>query len=358
MNLNKKDKAALSREPEQRSYANFYRAVKVYLVAIFSAFIFVAIVLLLVGFNPLEGISTLLSSSFKTSFGFWETVSKFIPLLLTTYAFAIPFRLKIYNIGSLGQMQVGAIAAVIVAFELDFLPSAFLIPMALLGALVGAGSFAAACGCLKNRYGINPIISTTMLNFVGTYLVLFITTASGYEDPFSGHPMTELIPGPAMIPKIGSCSISLFIAIIIMVGIYVMMKKTVLGYQIEAAGYNHEAAAVYGINVSRFIWLTLGMGGALAGLGGAIQVMAVQGRLIEGFVITSGAEFGIFGILTALVSNGEPVGIPAAAFFMSVLLVGADSMQRTLQIPVELVFLMQVVMVIIIVIIRGKMEKR
>jgi simple sugar transport system permease protein len=131
-----------------------------------------------------------------------------------------------------------------------------------------------------------------------------------------------------------------------------------LGYQIEASGFNQVASSIYGINVPRLVVLTLFIGGAMAGLSGAIQVMAVQKRLIEGFAATSGAEFGTFGILTALIARGEALSIPAAAFFMSVLLVGADAMQRTLQIPVEMVFLMQSVMVIIIVLIRKRLEPR
>jgi simple sugar transport system permease protein len=281
---------------------------------------------------------------------------KFIPLLLTTYAFAIPFKLRIYNIGALGQMQVGGLAVIIVAFELAFLPSALLIPLSILGALAGAGAFSAVTGWMRNRYGINPIISTTMLNFVGLYLVLFITTFGRYEDPFSGHPMTESLPDAAILPRFGQFPSSLILAAIVIVLGYLVMKKTHLGFKIEASGFNWNAARIYGINVERLIVITLFLGGAMAGLAGAVQVMSVQERLIEGFALTSGAEFGTFGILTALICKGEPRGVPVAAFFMSVLLVGADAMQRTLQIPVEMVFLMQAILVILIVIIRKRME--
>jgi simple sugar transport system permease protein len=224
--------------------------------------------------------------------------------------------------------------------------------------MIAGGLYAAICGWLKNRYGINPIISTVMLNFVSHYILLFFTTGSGYADPFSGHPMTNPVPDNAVMPIIGQIPTSFSFAIIMILFLYVLMKRTKLGYEIEAAGFNQIASGIYGINVPGLVVTTLFIGGAMAGLSGAIQVMAVQKRLIEGFAATSGADFGTFGILTALIARGEPVAIPASAFFMSVLLVGADAMQRTMQIPVEMVFLMQSVMVIIIVLFRKRLEPK
>ena len=335
---------------------NLSKIIGIYAFLMIVVFLLIGIIIKIAGFDPLMGLLTLVSTSFKTSFGFWETINKFIPLLLVTYAFSIPFNIRLYNIGALGQMQIGGFTVVIMAFEFSFLPAFVLIPLALLSAVFAAGWFSAITGWMKNKYGINPIISTTMLNFVGHYLVLFITTFSRYEDPFGGHPMTKSLPESALLHRIGQVPSSLIIACIMIVLIYVIMKKTTLGYQIETAGFNWNAAKIYGISVEKLVVITLFLGGAMAGLAGAIQVMAVQGRLIEGFARTGGAEFGTFGILTALICKGQPEGVPLAAFFMSVLLVGADAMQRTLQIPVEMVFLMQAILVIVVMIIRQRLE--
>ncbi len=89
-----------------------------------------------------------------------------------------------------------------------------------------------------------------------------------------------------------------------------------------------------------------------------MEVLTVHGRLVEGFELTSGAQYGIFGILTALIAAGNPLGIPVAAFFMSVLLVGADALQRTMQIPVEMVFLAQALIVLFLVVMRERMGAR
>ncbi len=343
---------------ELSSVPHLLRSVLAYVVAIAIAFLLIGVLVAATGYSPWDGLLTLVGTSFKSPFAFWETINKFIPLLLATFAFAIPFKLRIYNIGALGQMQVGGIVAVIVAFELAFLPAAVLVPVSLVIVMVAGGLYAAICGWFKNRFGINPIISTVMLNFVSHYVLLFFTTASGYEDPFSGHPMTNPLPENALLPIWGGIPASSIVAVVMIVAIYLLMKRTRLGYEIEASGFNPVASSIYGINVPRLVILTLFIGGAMAGLSGAVQVMAVQKRLIEGFAATSGAEFGTFGILTALIAQGEPLAIPVAAFFMSMLLVGADAMQRTLQIPVEMVFLMQSVMVIIIVLIRKRLESK
>ncbi len=331
------------------------RGILIYGVAVLSAFVLIALIITVTGYNSIRGLATLVGTSFKSRFSFWETINKFIPLLLATYAFSIPLKLKVYNIGALGQMQIGGMIAVMVAFQLRAWPPFLLIVLVLLLAMLAGGCYAGVCGWLKNRYQINPIISTTMLNFVSQYLVLFFTTSSGYADPVSGHPMTLPIPGAAVLPAIGRVPSSFLLALLVILLIYIFMKKTVVGYQIEATGFNQTASRIYGINVPRLVVLTLFIGGAMASLAGAIQVIAVQKRLIEGFAATGGAEYGTFGVLTALIAQGEPVAIPLAAFFMSVLLVGADAMQRTLMIPVELVFLTQALMVIMIVVIRTRM---
>ena len=104
--------------------------------------------------------------------------------------------------------------------------------------------------------------------------------------------------------------------------------------------------------------ITFFIAGALAGLGGTFEVINIHKRLIEGFAQTSGAQYGIFGVLTGLIVAGDPVGVPIAAFLMSVLLVGADALQRTMQIPVEMVFLFQALIVLFIVTFRERFLRR
>jgi simple sugar transport system permease protein len=329
-----------------------------YLAAAALALALTAGCLVVLSADPRVGLYTILATSFRSSFAFWQTVEKFIPLLLAAYAFAITYRIRLFNIGGLGQMQVGAIAAAIVAMEAGALPAFIVVAGALVAALVAGGAYGMIAGWIWNRYQVNPIISSVMLRFVSGYLVLFTVSVPRYADPISGHPMTEPFPATALLPYWGKIPSWLVLAALVAIAVYVMIRYTALGFRIEATGMNPNAASTYGIGAPAVVLTSFFAAGGIAGLGGAVQVMGVQHRLIDGFALTSGAEFSTFGILASLLAGGSPLALPCAAFFIAVLLVGADAMQRTMGIPVETVFLMQAALVLLVVTLRSELDRR
>ena len=330
---------------------------KPYILALIIAFGVSGVIIGLLGYNVLKAYQTLLLTSFTSQRGIVETLKKFIPLTFATYAFAIPFKIRFFNIGGWGQMLFGGIFTAIVGLALSGLnlPALIFIPILIIVAMAAGAFLALIAGALKAYYNINPIISTIMLNFIAFYSVNFVATTEPWKAPLSGHPMTIKLPDAAILPKMfQELHIGIFVVFIVIFLIYFLMNKTVLGYEIKATGMNPDAASVYGIKMKRTLMLTFMIAGAMAGLGGGIEVMGVHQRLIEGFALTSGAQYGIFGILTALICQGNPLGVPLSSIFISILLVGADAMQRTLQVPVELVFLTQALIVLLIVVLRRK----
>jgi simple sugar transport system permease protein len=237
------------------------------------------------------------------------------------------------------------------------LPAIIMIPLLLLVGIIAGGLFALIAGFLKARYDINPIISTIMLNFVAYQFVNFFATSEAFKDPLEGHPITRRLSPSSLLGFFGEIPASIILAFLAIIFVYLLMKKTRLGFEITAVGHNLKASQTYGINFSKTIMMAFFIGGALAGLGGALEMINIHEKLIEGFAKTSGAQYGIFGVLTSLVVAGNPLAVPIAAFFMSVLLVGGDSLQRTMQVPVEVVFLSQAIIVIFIVVIREKFGK-
>ncbi len=330
------------------------RQVLIYVVAVGLAFAVLALLIGLMGFDVAKAFRYLLTASFKSAFGFQETIKKTVPLILASYAFAIPFMIKFFNIGGWGQMMIGATFTAATGLLLSGfgLPAWILIPLLLVVGTVSGGLFGAAAGGLKSRYDINPIISTIMLNFVAQHFLNFIATTRPFKDPGEGHPISLPLPPEGVLGFLGGFPVSIFFALGAVVFVTVFLNKTKPGYEIRAVGHNLKAAETYGIPFSRTIVMSFFIGGSLAGLAGTLETMNIHGKLIEGFAQTSGAQFGIFGILTSLIVGGNPVGIPFAAFFMSVLLVGADSLQRTMRIPVEMVFLAQGIIVLFIVTVR------
>ncbi|MBP8612576.1 MAG: ABC transporter permease [Candidatus Atribacteria bacterium] len=339
--------------------SGMFRSLYVYVISILIAFGIISIILALLHFNVAQALKILVTTSFSSSFGFQETVKKAIPLLFTTYAFTIPFAIKFFNIGGYGQMVFGGTLVAVVGLSLaNFnFPSVAMIPILIVVGLVAGGALALIAGFLKAKYDVNPIISTIMLNFVADYFLNFIATSKVFRDPLEGHPITKYLPSSARLGFLGGIPYSIFFAIAAIVFVYLLLKRSKTGYEITAVGYNPIASRVFGVNFPKTIMITFFVAGALAGLGGALEVMNIHGRLIEGFAKTSGAQFGIFGILTSLVVGGNPLSVPIASFLMSVLLVGADTLQVIMQIPVEMVFLTQSIIVLMIVVIRQRLTQ-
>ena len=336
------------------------RTALVYFFSIIAAFAVTMILVAVLGFSPWRALRTLVTTSFRTSFGFEETLKKTVPLIFTTYAFTIPFMIKFFNIGAWGQMLFGGTITAVVALTAGEtgMPAVILIPLLLTTGLVAGGALALGSGLLKTRYGINPIISTIMSNYLAIQFLNFVATAGPFRDPTEGHPMTRRLVAAATIRSWGIVPQAVVPALIASVIVYLMIRHTRLGYEITAIGHNERSARVYGINFNRTLLLTFFIGGALAGLGGTIEVISTQRRLIEGFATTSGAQFGMFGIVNALIVNANPIAVPISAFLMSVLLVGADALQRTMQVPVEAVLLSQALAVLFVVVTRERLRGR
>lgn len=336
------------------------RAALVYLAAIAAAFAVTLLLIAALGFSPTRALRTLVTTSFRTSFGFQETIKKAIPLLFATYAFTIPFMIKFFNIGAWGQMLFGATITAVVGLVLGPLgvPRLVLVPLLLAVGAVAGGCWALIAGWLKAEFDINPIISTIMSNYVALYVLNLVATSARFRDIAEGHPMTVRLTENATIETLGGIPLSIVPALLAAVFVWFLIRHTRLGYEITAVGFNQRTAETYGINFARTILLTFFIGGALAGMGGAVEVIATQRRLIEGFATTSGAQYGMFGIVTALIVNANPVVVPLASFFMAVLLVGADALQRTMQVPVEVVFLAQALVVLFVVVARERFGGR
>jgi len=335
-------------------------SIQVYGIAIFLSFGVIATISAILGYPVFEVLETLVFSSFRSFAGLKSTIKVSIPLLFTTYAFSIPFKIKFFNIGAWGQMLLGgAMTAVVGLLLADWnLPSVVMIPLLVLTAILAGGVFALIAAYLKADYDINPIVSTIMLNYVALQCVAFFCTARGFTDPKGGHPQTMLLPSSAALGFISGIPYSLLLAVLAVLLVSVLINRTRLGYEINAIGYNPVAAQSYGIDFRKTIMLTFFFGGALAGLGGGLEVLNIHNRLLVGFADISGVNFGPLGVLAALVVAGNPMAVPVASFFMSVLLVGADRLQRTMQVPVELVFLLQAVIVLSVLIVQRWLGER
>lgn len=308
---------------EKRARLSGGRAAAISALAILVALALFSILFLLAGVNPLTAYREILSYAFANPFGLPLTINRFIFLLLCTFAFIVPYRAGLWNIGMTGQLYAGAVAVFAVLLALGAknssapLPSPLLvIPVLLAAAALAGAAFAAIAGFLKGKFNINEIVVTMVLNFVAFWLVSFMIKEGGPFMGGGGEGESFKLPGALNAPLIAGIPFTLFLALAIALLLSFMFARTRIGYQIRAYGQNPAAARYAGISSLRIPVLVFAIGGALAGLAGYHYFAAVPGV----YKITSNygyyGDLAFYGIICGLIALGNPVAsIPVALLF-------------------------------------------
>lgn len=317
-----------------------------YVIAVIISFAVAGIFIALMGFDVFKAYYTILFTSFRTPNGFIQTLLKFIPLLLQAYAFTIPLAAGKFNMGGEGQLIVGGIGAAAVGILFPDLPPVILLPLVLLGGIIAGALWGLFPAWLLYKFNINEILTTMMLNFVAFALINYVATGP-WRDPAAGHPTTVPIGEGGFLPLLVNnppLHAGIIIALVVAVAVYIYTTRSTAGYELVATGANPRAAGVFGINVKYMFVLSIVIAGGIGGLSGAIEVAGVQHRLIEGLQ----HNFLLLGVIIALISKGNNLAVPFVAFFIAMLEVGASAMQRTLMIPVEMVFIVEALVLLFV----------
>jgi simple sugar transport system permease protein len=308
---------------EKRITLTGWQAATISILAIIFALALFSLIFILAGINPLVAYKEIFSYAFANPFGLPPTINRFIFLLLCTYAFIIPYRAGLWNIGMAGQLYAGALAAFAVLFAFGakgsntaHLSAAILIPLMLIAAALGGAGLGAIAGYLKGKYNINEIVVTMMLNFMTFWLVSFMIKEGGlFMNPGGRGESFELAPS-LHAPLIMGIPFTIFLALGLAVLLYFIFAKTKLGYQIRAYGNSPAAAEYAGISAFRIPLLVFMMGGALAGLAGYHYFAAVPGvyKIARNYGFFGDLSF--YGIICGLISLGNPLAaIPVALLF-------------------------------------------
>ncbi len=321
-------------------------------VAVLAAFGIGAILLFMLGANPLESYRALVNGALGSTSGLTQTLAKATPLLLVGLGICIAFRGGVINIGGEGQIIVGALAATSVALAVPTWPSWALLPLTLMAGVAMGAIWGGIPGILKAKLKVNEILSTVMMNQIAFQSMNFLLrgplldpaqVAAGTNIPQSAT-LPEAVWLTRLVPRTLLHS-GAILALILAILVYFLLWRTTIGYRIRAVGLNPAAARYAGIPVARYTALSLILSGAFAGLAGAVEVTGIHHRMIEGM---SGG-YGFSGIVAALFGKLHPLGsIPASALF-GALLVGADKMQRTVQVPSALIVVLQGLVVLFVV---------
>jgi simple sugar transport system permease protein len=278
----------------------------------------------------------LLRGGFGSVFALSETFTRAIPLMLTGLAAAVAFRARLFNIGAEGQLYVGALAAVAVGglhggtgFDL---PSPLLFGLMLLAAALAGALLLLGPALLKARLGVDEVVTTLLLNFIVLLMVSLMLDGPMKDPTAMGWPQSVALMGELELSKLVEQTrvhSGLLIAAALAVAVWVLMKYTVLGFDIRAVGANARAAAFAGVPVTRTVVLVAMLSGALAGLAGAIEVAGRTSYL----TLDMSPGYGYSGIVIAMLAGLHPLGVVAASVFVAGVLVGADSMSRAIGVP-------------------------
>jgi simple sugar transport system permease protein len=288
-------------------------------LAICAAFIALA------GENPFTAGRVLLLGALGSPLRIAETLSKTVPLVMTGLSVALAFRAGFFNIGAEGQFLAGALAAAALGAKLQW-P----FPLVLLGGTLAGTGPAILAGWLKTRRGAPEIITTIMLNYIVTGLAAFAVQGPLQERAHQ-QPQTDVLPAisqlPALIPDT-TLHAGVFLAVLCAALCWWLLFRTERGFLLRAAGEGAQAAQAAGIAVEKNVLYAVALSGALAGLGGAMEVAGATKQLgLTQF------GYGYTAIAVALLARLNPLGVLPAALLFGMLSAGGGAMERNTGVP-------------------------
>lgn len=319
-------------------------------IAVVASVVISGAVMWICGFDPFYAFGTLLNGALGGANNIGETLVKMTPLLFSALSFAVAMRCGIFNIGATGQMYIGAIFGSLVGTQMPDLPGIIHIPLMLLLGAIGGGLYGLLAGFLKHRFGANELIVTTMLNYIAIQ-VLSYCVAGPLKDPATAAtstPQSAMMVDSVQLPGIlpgTRLHAGFLLALAFLVLFYIFLWKTPRGYEMRVVGLNPNAGRYAGISVRSNQMLAMFIAGGLAGIGGCVEIMSVQSRLIQQFA----GNIGFDGIAVALLGGCSPLGMFGSGLLFGVLSSGANKMQMLAKVPSAMVDITQSLIILFVV---------
>ena len=302
------------------------------LLSIIIGFAVGALFLVIMGLSVGQAYGKLLQSIFSSIKSISYCIVYATPYIATGLSVAFSFKTGVFNIGAEGQFVVGSMSACVVGILLGGLPAYVLIPLCFLAAALAGALWGTIVGILKTRWGINEVLSMIMFNWIAFFLSNYIAgfpaihSEGNAEATRNISENARILFSKDFISRMNLCSTAnwgILVAIVLTVVVYIIIEKTTLGYELKAVGFNKNAAEYGGINVNRSILTSLAISGALAGIGGALLLLGMGGRIS---VFSSQEGYGFAGIVVALIGVTNPFGVFVAGLFYGAMTYGGSKL--------------------------------
>ncbi|WP_294607742.1 ABC transporter permease [uncultured Roseovarius sp.] len=308
-------------------------------IAIAMTVVVASLLAMLAGANPFSVLGLILKGAFGSKFAALETLNRATPLIFTGLSVAVAFRARLWNIGAEAQLYAGALITVVLGTGALPWGAGALLPVLALGAMLAGALVLLVPALLKVRFGVDEVVTTLLFNFI---FLLFISMLleGPLKDPMGmGWPKSERLIAEARLPRMMEglrLHWGFGLAIIAAAVVWVIQRRTTLGYEMRAVGLNRDAARFAGIAVNGVLIKTALLSGGLAALAGFSEVAGLKGNL----TLDLSPGFGYTGIIVAMLALLNPLAVVAAALFVAGIFVGADSMSRAIGVPTYLADIM------------------
>jgi len=300
------------------------------ILAIIIGFIIGAIFLVIAGISPAVAYGKLFSSVFsKPKYLIWTLIYA-SPVIFTGLSVAFSFRTGVFNIGAEGQYIVGSLTACVLGILLKMPPVLHAV-VCILGAALAGALWSFIVGLMKGKRGIHEVLSFIMFNWIAFYLSNYVVNLEIIHKEGGGEATKDVAASarilfPQAIIKLTDCSaanIGFILAVAAAIAMWIIIEKTTLGFRLKAVGFNRNAAEYAGINADASILTALSISGALAGIGGAVQILGMGGRLSQ---LAAQEGFGFEGITVALVGSSSPIGCIFSGIFYGAMKYGGSKL--------------------------------
>ena len=355
-----------SRPPAERPGASWLPSVKTTLVAILLALFIGALLIVFSSPETLETLpyvfsypqdflreagsaiwssyAALVRGSVGSPSAIGTTLVRAAPLICAGLGVTLAFRAGLFNIGAQGQLIVGALVAGYIGFSWD-LPAGIHLLVALVAGIAGGAAWGAIAGVLKARTGAHEVITTIMLNYLGTALLLYCLSKEAFQRPDSDNPQSPRPLDSATFPEIGNLHLGVLVAFLAAGLVWWILDRSRLGFELRAVGANADASRTAGMNVPHVYTVAMIIAGGLAGLAATMNVLGHQDSLSP----TMAGTIGFDAITVALLGRATPLGTVLAGLLFGALSVGGVAMQASAaSTPKELTEVLQALIVLFV----------
>jgi len=294
-----------------------------------------------------DAISSSYAALVQGSVGSWgrfaTTLERSAPLICAGLGVSLAFRAGLFNIGAQGQLMIGFLTAGYAGFTWDLPPVLHLL-IALVAGVLGGALWGGISGFLKARTGAHEVITTIMLNYLAASLLLYALGKDAFQRPGSDNTQSPPVADSATYGSIAGVHLGVVLALLAAVGVWWLLERSTLGFEMRAVGANADASRTAGMSVAKVFTLAMVVAGALAGLAATMQVLGDQSSVSP----TLAGTIGFDAITVALLGRATPLGTVLAGLLFGALSVGGVSMQAAAGTPKELAQVLQALIVLFV----------